>query len=163
MNTESYPRLFFLPMHDHAQVPSPAPLGDVGIDLSWQPKLAADEKYDGNVAAIISHGMVSVLGTGLAVQIPEGYIGMVVPRSGLAYHEGITVVNSPGIIDPSYRGEIMIIATRVNPGHYIVRPGERIAQLLIVPFERMIPHQVDQLSQTVRGESGLGSTGKDPL
>lgn len=160
MNTEAAYRLPFRPLHDQARIPKPPALGDAGIDLPWQPFLDSDDAYDERVAAAVSYGFVTALGTGFAVEIPAGHVGMVVPRSGLAKTEGITVVNAPGIIDSSYRGEIIVLLSRLIPGHTLIRPRDRIAQLLIAPCEWMLPILATDLSPSERGDKGFGSTGR---
>lgn len=97
--------------------------------------------------------------TGLNIAIPEGYAGFVVPRSGLAYNYGVTVVNGPGLIDPGFRGEVKIIL--INHGHANVefRRGDRVAQLVIVPVVQPNFVLVDDLTASDRGENGFGSTG----
>jgi dUTP pyrophosphatase len=98
--------------------------------------------------------------TGFALEIPEGFEGQVRPRSGLAFKEGITVINAPGTIDADYRGEIKVLL--VNLGHEPVQlhPGDRIAQLVISPVVRASVEEVDNLEDTARGEGGFGHTGR---
>lgn len=97
--------------------------------------------------------------TGIAVEIPEGYVGKVVPRSGLAAKNGISIVNSPGIIDCDYRGEIKITLVNHSQHKFPIRRGDRIAQMLIEKVEPVQFEYVTELSETVRGEGGFGSTG----
>lgn len=163
MNTSTEFRIRFAPVHDQASIPNPAAAGDAGIDLQWQPFLPPDEELNRQGAvAVVSYGYVSVLGTGVAVEIPDDHVGLVCPRSGLAHNEGITIVNGPGVIDPGYRGEIKVILTRVNPGHHLVHVRDRIAQLLLIPLTRAVPHLVSHsdLTPTGRGDAGFGSTGR---
>jgi dUTP pyrophosphatase len=98
--------------------------------------------------------------TGIAIELPDGYEAQVRPRSGLARKQGVTVLNTPGTIDPDYRGEICVIL--INHGDEAVKicPGDRIAQLVIAPFVRVTLVQAGDLSETERGEGGFGSTGK---
>jgi dUTP pyrophosphatase len=98
--------------------------------------------------------------TGLYVEIPEGYEIQVRPRSGLAAKHGLTVLNSPGTIDADYRGEIRVILVNLSPEPFEVKPGERIAQLVVARHERAEWELSDKLSETERGEGGFGSTGK---
>ncbi len=97
--------------------------------------------------------------TGLYVELPEGYEMQVRPRSGLAAKRGITVLNSPGTIDPDYRGEVRVILVNLSNEAFELMPGERIAQLVIARFERVEWEAVDELSTTERGAGGFGSTG----
>ena len=98
--------------------------------------------------------------TGLYVEIPEGYEIQVRPRSGLAAKYGISVANAPGTIDPDYRGEIKVILVNLSNEVFELKPGERIAQLVVAQFTRIEWESVDQLSDTERGAGGFGSTGR---
>lgn len=98
--------------------------------------------------------------TGLYVEIPEGYEIQVRPRSGLAARHGISLVNAPGTIDPDYRGEIKVILVNLSNEPFELRPGERIAQLVVSRFERIEWESVLQLGDTERGAGGFGSTGR---
>ena len=97
--------------------------------------------------------------TGIGIEIPEGYLGMVCSRSGLA-SRNVIVTNSPGIIDSDYRGEIRVLLTNLSSVPYQVKKGDRVAQLVIVQYLRVQPMQVDTLSDTARGDGGFGSTGR---
>ncbi|MEI8046647.1 MAG: dUTP diphosphatase [Bacteroidota bacterium] len=97
--------------------------------------------------------------TGLFIELPEGYEAQVRPRSGLAAKHGITIVNSPGTIDPDYRGEIKVILVNLSDTPFILEPGERIAQMVIAQFEHISWNEVEALSETARGEGGFGHTG----
>lgn len=99
--------------------------------------------------------------TGLYVEIPEGYEIQVRPRSGMAAKFGLSVLNSPGTIDPDYRGEIKVILANLSPDEYELKPGERIAQLVVAKFERIEWVETDTLSDTERGAGGFGHTGKN--
>lgn len=129
-----------LPTHQRA--------GDAGVDLS----LASDVRLDA--------GERTVVGTGLAVAVPEGYVGLVAPRSGLAVRCGLSLTNSLGVIDSGYRGEVKLILQNLDPKRSIalVR-GERVAQLLLVPVATVECVEVDELPPTERGKHGHGSTG----
>jgi len=128
--------------------PSYAHVGDAGLDL-----FAASDHT-------IMPGRRELIGTGIAVAIPEGYAGFVQPRSGLALRYGLSFVNTPGLIDAHYRGEIKLIAINLDPEEpIVVTRGERIAQLVIQPVARVAPVVVDALPETDRGEGGFGSTG----
>lgn len=132
-----------------AVVPAYAHPGDAGADL-----VAREE------VTIAPGGGRAVVGTGIAMAIPEGYAGFVLPRSGLALRHGITCLNTPGLIDAGYRDEVRIILVNTDPTEpYTVRRGDRIAQLVIQPVERSIFAAVEDLSESARDLGGFGSTG----
>ncbi|WP_136968534.1 dUTP diphosphatase [Polyangium sorediatum] len=108
----------------------------------------------------IGRGERRLVPTGLRVAIPEGYEGQVRPRSGLALKHGITVLNAPGTIDPDYRGELMVLLINHGDAPFVVRRGERIAQLVICPVARAELVIVESLDDTTRGAGGYGSTGQ---
>ena len=93
------------------------------------------------------------------IELPEGYEAQVRPRSGLAAKHGISIVNTPGTIDPDYRGEIKVILVNLSDVPFTLEPGERIAQMIIARFEHISWNEVETLSETVRGEGGFGHTG----
>lgn len=129
-------------------LPAYAHEGDAGLDLYS----AAD--------MLIMPFERSLIPTGVAVAIPEGYAGFVQPRSGLALRTGLSFVNTPGLIDSHYRGEIRIIAINLDPMAPIrIARGDRIAQLVVQAVVRCEPVDVEHLDDTVRGEGGFGSTG----
>ena len=97
--------------------------------------------------------------TGLSMAIPPGYEGQVRPRSGLAFRDGVTCLNAPGTVDADYRGEVKVILINLGPDDFIVRRGDRIAQLLIAPVAQASWRETDALDETARGEGGFGSTG----
>jgi dUTP pyrophosphatase len=97
--------------------------------------------------------------TGLYIELPEGFEAQVRPRSGLAAKHGISIVNTPGTIDPDYRGEIKVILVNLSEIPFTLEPGERIAQMIIARFEHITWNQVETLSDTERGEGGFGHTG----
>ena len=99
--------------------------------------------------------------TGIYMEIPEGYEAQVRPRSGLAAKHGISVANSPGTIDADYRGEVKVILVNLSKDAFTINPGERIAQMVVAKFEKVEWVEVEELSETVRGEGGFGSTGKN--
>lgn len=101
----------------------------------------------------------SIVGTGLFIELPIGYEAQVRPRSGLAAKKGITVLNAPGTIDADYRGEIGVILVNLSNEDFIIENGERIAQLVIAKHERADWNEVNELTETSRGEGGFGSTG----
>lgn len=98
--------------------------------------------------------------TGLFIEIPEGYEAQVRPRSGLAFKNGVTVLNAPGTIDADYRGEVGVILINLSNDAFTIQPGDRIAQIVFAKFEQADWNDVDALTETVRGEGGFGSTGK---
>ncbi|MDM8301231.1 dUTP diphosphatase [Collinsella tanakaei] len=135
-------------LDDDVELPSYAYEGDAGLDLR------ANADVD-----IPPHGRVLVP-TGLAIAIPDGYAGFVLPRSGMALKRGLSVANTPGLIDAHYRGELKVIAINLDPDQPVhIERGERIAQLVIqaVPAVRLV--EVDQLDETDRGTGGFGSSG----
>lgn len=99
--------------------------------------------------------------TGLHMAIPDGYVGMVCPRSGFALKHGVTVLNAPGIVDSGYRGEVGVILLNTSEQTVTVRKGDRIAQMVFVPYAHMAFEHVESLPETDRGEGGFGSTGKE--
>src|SRR5918992_1652831 len=99
-----------------------------------------------------------LVGTGIAIALPEGVAGLVTPRSGLAIEHGLTLLNAPGLIDPNYRGEIKVILHNAGDRRYTVEIGDRIAQLLLVPFAAPELNVVDELDATDRGADGFGSS-----
>lgn len=101
----------------------------------------------------------AIVPTGFVFEIPEGYEGQVRPRSGLAAKKGLTVLNSPGTIDADYRGEVKVILVNLGQEEVIINRGERIAQLVVAPVSRVQIVEVEEVSQTPRGEKGFGSTG----
>ena len=112
-------------------------------------------------ATLAPGGGRALVPTGLAVAIPAGYAGLVLPRSGLALKHGITCLNAPGLIDPLYRGELKVLLVNTDPEHeYTVRRGDRIAQLVIQAVQMVEWIEVDELDTTVRDEFGFGSTGR---
>ena len=132
-----------------ARAPTRAHDGDAGFDL-----------HAVEPASIGPGGRASV-GTGVAVAIPEGYAGLVVPRSGLAARHGISLVNAPGLIDAGYRGELRVLLWNGDPeSTFSVSPGDRIAQLVLVAVESPELEEAVELDATTRGEGGFGSTGR---
>jgi dUTP pyrophosphatase len=99
--------------------------------------------------------------TGLYIQIPDGYEGQVRPRSGLAIKHGVTVLNSPGTIDSDYRGEVKVILVNLGNEKFIVKDGERIAQLIVAPHQQINWEAVEKLDSTERNEGGFGHTGRN--
>jgi dUTP pyrophosphatase len=135
-------------LRDDAFLPSRAYSGDAGLDL------AACERYE------LGPGERAVVSTGLAVAIPEGYAGFVLPRSGLARRHGVTIVNTPGLIDSGYRGEVQVTLLNTDAAEvFRVEPGMRVAQLVVlaVPEARLV--EVEDLPASERGAGGFGSSG----
>ena len=136
-------------LKDEARVPARAHEGDAGVDL-----YACE-------AAHLGPGERWSVGTGVAVEIPEGHAGLVLPRSGLARDNGIALVNSPGLIDAGYRGEVRVLLLNTDPAEtFRVEPGDRIAQLVIAPVALADPVEVESLSDSARGDGGFGSSGR---
>jgi dUTP diphosphatase len=122
--------------------------GDGGLDLH-----SAQD-------AVLQPGERAVIGTGIAVAIPEGFVGLTAPRSGTSARSGLSTVNAPGVIDAGYRGEIKLILVNLDPKDPIeIRRGDRVAQLLIIPISTVEVAERDELPPSDRGASGLGSTG----
>ena len=135
-------------LRDDAMLPSQAYEGDAGLDL------AACERLE------LGPGQRGVVGTGIAVAIPEGWAGLVLPRSGLAAKHGLTLVNAPGLIDAGYRGEVRMILLNTDEREpFVVEPGMRIGQLVLVEVASVRLLEVDELSASERGTGGLGSSG----
>ena len=101
----------------------------------------------------------ALIPTGLYIELPDGYEAQVRPRSGLALKKGVTVLNSPGTIDSDYRGEIKVIMINLSNETTVINTGERIAQMIIAKYEKVTLKEVDELSETERGEGGFGHTG----
>jgi dUTP pyrophosphatase len=134
-------------LREEARLPERAYNGDAGLDL------ATCERVE------LGPGERAVVPTGLAVAIPEGYAGFVQPRSGLAARQGISVVNSPGLIDSGYRGEIRVVLLNTDTEHtFVAEPGDRIAQLVVLPVPELEVVLVDELPETERGVRGFGSS-----
>ncbi|KAB1658352.1 dUTP diphosphatase [Pseudoclavibacter sp. CFCC 11306] len=130
-----------------AAAPVYARPGDAGADLC------------SNESATVPAKQRAVIGTGLSIALPEGCVGLVHPRSGLALHSGITVLNAPGTIDAGYRGEIKVILLNTSDQDFTVRPGDRIAQLVVQRFEHVEFVEVERLPGSARASQGFGSTG----
>ena len=137
-------------LHPDALPPARTRPGDAGSDLRCVEPFRLEP------------GERAVVPTGVAVAVPEGAAGLVVPRSGLAARHGISVVNGPGLIDPSYRGEVKVVLVNLGSEPYEGAPGDRIAQLLLVPCLTPDVRPVDELPPSAdgRGEAGFGSSGR---
>jgi dUTP pyrophosphatase len=136
-------------LREGAVLPTRAHEGDAGLDL------CACE------AAHIGPGERWSVATGIAVEIPPGHAGLVLPRSGLAREHGISLVNAPGLIDSGYRGEVAVLLLNTDPAEiFRVEPGDRIAQLVVVSVAAAEPVQAEALGESERGEGGFGSSGR---
>ena len=136
-------------LHGAATLPIRAYEGDAGLDL------AACERVE------LGPGERAVVGTGLTVAIPDGHAGFVQPRSGLAAEHGITILNAPGLVDAGYRGELQVALLNTDRSEpFPIAAGDRIAQLVIVAVPAVEPVLSDELSASVRGERGFGSSGR---
>jgi dUTP pyrophosphatase len=135
-------------LREDAVVPERAYAGDAGLDL------AACDRFE------LGPGERAVVGTGVAVAIPDGHAGFVQPRSGLAARHGLSVVNAPGLIDSGYRGEIRVVLLNTDLREaFVVEPGMRIAQLVVVAVPDASLREVEELPGSERGEGGFGSSG----
>lgn len=131
-----------------AQIPHMAYNGDAGVDLRSVERIVLEPQERAMVA------------TGLAIALPEGYAGFVLPRSGLAAKHGISIVNAPGLIDSNYRGELKVILLNTDPDKsFTIEIGDRIAQLIVMPVPTINFEKVEELTESQRGESGFGSSG----
>ena len=129
-----------LPAYQHA--------GDAGLDLHAAESIK------------LGPGERAVIGTGIAIAIPPGFVGLTAPRSGMAARVGLSTVNAPGVIDSGYRGELKLILVNLDPNEPLaIERGERVAQLLVVPVANAQVSEVDELPPSDRGDAGLGSTG----
>ena len=135
-------------LQERAVLPTRAHPGDAGLDL---------HALDGTT---LEPGARAAIPTGLAVEIPEGHAGLVLPRSGLALRHGIALVNAPGLIDSGYRGELRVLLLNTNPRvPFPIAPGDRVAQLVVVRSEVLSVVEVGELSLSARGTGGFGSSG----
>jgi dUTP pyrophosphatase len=135
-------------LHPTARPPARTRPGDAGYDLCCVEPFA------------LAPGERAVVPTGVAVAVPDGAAGLVLPRSGLAARHGISVVNGPGLIDPNYRGEVKVVLVNLGSERYEGEAGDRIAQLLLVPCLTPDVHVVAALAATERGVAGFGSSGR---
>lgn len=141
-------RLEFRKLDPTVPLPSYARPGDAGMDLR------------ANVDALVGPGERAMIPTGLAVAVPEGFAGLVLPRSGLASRLGLTMANAPGLVDAGYRGELTCAVVNLDHREPVqITRGDRIAQFVIVPIAVAEPVEVDELPESDRGGDGFGSTG----
>lgn len=136
-------------LDSRAQLPSRAHPGDAGLDLcALEP-------------AMLGPGERASVGTGIALQIPAGHAGLVLPRSGLAMRHGISIVNAPGLIDAGYRGEVRVLLLNTDQREsFEITAGARIAQLVVVRVALTDPVEVAELGESIRGSGGFGSSGR---
>ncbi len=134
-------------LHADAVPPARTRAGDAGYDLRATERVSIPQ--DGR----------RLVGTGIAIALPEGVAGLVTPRSGLAIEHGLTLLNAPGLIDPNYRGEIKVIVHNAGAEPFAIAAGDRIAQLLLVPYAAPAIAVVEALAATERGAAGFGSSG----
>jgi len=140
--------LFFRRLDQDAVLPERAHPGDAGFDLR------SIEEIE------VGPGERAMVRTGLAVAIPDGHAGLVLPRSGLASKHGLTLANAPGLIDSGYRGEVICSVVNLDPHESVkIARGDRMAQLVVVEVPKLRPRWVDELPPSSRGEGGFGSTG----
>jgi dUTP pyrophosphatase len=131
-----------------AELPAQAHEGDAGLDLC------------STIDVEVLPGERAMVPTGLSVAIPDGHAGLVLPRSGLASRQGLTLANAPGLIDSGYRGEITCAVVNLDRDQAVkIRRGDRIAQLVVVALPQILPSWVDELPPSTRGDGGFGSTG----
>ena len=135
-------------LHPDAVLPARTRSGDAGYDLRATERVAIPQEGR------------RLVGTGIAIALPEGVAGLVTPRSGLAIEHGLTLLNAPGLIDPNYRGEIRVILHNTSERRYTVEIGDRIAQLVLVPYWAPDLEVVERLPATERGADGFGSSGR---
>jgi dUTP pyrophosphatase len=135
-------------LHPDARAPERTRPGDAGYDLRCVEAFALEP------------GERRLVPTGVAIALPAGIAGLVVPRSGLAVKHGISVVNGPGLVDPNYRGELRVILVNLGSERFEAQAGDRIAQLLLVPFVTPDLQLVDELPASERGTNGFGSSGR---
>lgn len=141
-------QLRFKKLAPNAVIPAYAKPGDAGLDLTA-------------ISVSAEHGILTY-GTGLAVEIPLGYVGLIFPRSSV-YKTNLILTNCVGVIDSGYRGEIMAKFKKDDSWSIGYRPGDRICQLIVMPYPTIEPVEVNELSQTARGEGGFGSTNGTPV
>ncbi len=136
-------------LNENAKIPTYASAFSAGADL-----------YSAEGEIVIKSGETRLIKTGLSLEIPEGYAGLIYARSGLASKKGLAPANKVGVIDSDYRGEVMVALHNHSSADASIEAGERIAQLVIAPYLTATFLEADELSETVRGEGGFGSTGK---
>jgi dUTP pyrophosphatase len=139
----------FAALHDAARLPTAAHEGDAGLDLRSVE------------ACVLLPGERRLIPVGLAIEIPFGHAGLVIPRSGLAAKHGITILNAPGLVDAGYRGELRVALLNTDRDEpFVIDAGDRIAQIVIIAVPPVTPVLVESLSATARGVGGFGSSGR---
>ncbi|MBI1340525.1 dUTP diphosphatase [bacterium] len=141
-----------LPHFEGLELPAYATADAAGMDL----RAAVPE----DAPMTLAPGAFAMVPTGLTIALPEGHEAQVRPRSGLAARHGVTCLNSPGTVDADYRGEMKVILINHGPDPFVIRRGERIAQMVVAPVTRAALRIVAELPPTVRGAGGFGSTGR---
>jgi len=140
--------IHFKKLNENAQVPQNAYEGDAGVDL---------RSIEETTLKPFERKLVS---TGLSMELPDGYAGFVLPRSGNALNKGLSLANTPGLVDSNYRGELKVAAINLDPSNSVeIHVGDRIAQLVIMRVEQIFPVEVSELSDSDRGSGGFGSSG----
>lgn len=134
-----------------APLPEHAKTGDAGLDLTAR------------TDCVLQPHETKMVSTGVAVEIPDGWVGLVFPRSGLASKRGVTLANCVGVVDSGYRGEIMAPLHNIGDGPRYIEEGERVCQLVLLPYASCQCVQVDELSESERGKDGFGSTGRKSI
>ncbi len=142
-------KLMFKKLRADAEVPAYATAGAAALDL----------RYCGDTCITMAVSEIKSIPTGLAIEVPDGCAAVVCARSGLASKRGIALANGIGLIDPDYRGELCVVLKNHGSSVFTVHPGDRIAQLMIIPIYRAELFEVEALDETERGEGGFGSTG----
>lgn len=148
MSATDRPTLPVQRLHPDAVLPTYAHAGDAGLDLS-----SVEE-------VVLAPGGRAAVPTGLAMAVPDGWVGLVHPRSGLARKHGVTVANAPGTIDAGYRGEVLVLLANLGAAEVVLAAGERVAQLVLQRVGQAEVVEVDALEDTDRGAGGFGSTGR---
>ncbi len=136
--------------------PSPLPLPAYQTPHAAGLDLQADLAHEVTLAPMERR----LIPTGLALELPVGFEGQIRPRSGLALKHGLTCLNSPGTIDADYRGEVQVLLANLSTEPFVVKPGERVAQLIVAPVAKVVWQPVEALSDSARGSGGFGSTGR---
>lgn len=149
-------------IYEDSDLPDYATAGAACLDLLAHSKTGHETEENGGCIEIPPFSTVTV-NTGIAVAIPEGHAGLVFARSGIAQRDGIRPANCVGVIDSDYRGQVMLALHNDSKVPQRIRQGSRVAQMMVVKVERLVPMAVDELPETFRGAGGFGSTGEDAL
>jgi len=151
-------KLQFKKLYENALAPTRGSEQAAGYDLYAN---VPDIANPNNSSKLVASGETAMIGTGIAVAIPDGYFGAIYARSGIATKQGLRPANCVGVIDSDYRGELIVALHNDSTGPKVIEKGERIAQLVIQPYQSVELEEVTDLSDTARGEGGFGSTGKN--